>query len=61
MVASSSQQWMGKNYHIRQIQTESKNTMYKKLAKNEPQKVRLKQKKERPGGSKTLKGDPGKN
>ena len=51
---------MGKNYRIQKIQTQSKNTMYKKLAKLEPQKGDL-GKKERPGGSKTLKGDPGKN
>ena len=37
-----------------------KNTMYKKLAKLEPQTSNL-GKKEHPDGSKTLKDDPGKN
>ena len=50
---------MGKNYRIWKIHTQLKNTMYKKLVKLEPQTVDL-GKKERPDGSKTLKGDPGK-
>ena len=36
VVVSSSQQWMGKNCHIQRIQMQSKNTMYKKLAKFKP-------------------------